>query len=85
MVGYGFTCPVESCHSGVHMWSHASDCNGAYDLNQCKNANGQPGCWTWTGSPEDDTLTGSPSLHCPAERGGCGFHGYCVDGVLTSV
>jgi hypothetical protein len=83
IVGYGLVCPAEHCSSGVHIWDHASDCPGRYQGGVCKN--GGPGCWTWTGRPEDDTLTGNPSLLIRAEGGGCGWHGYLRDGQMVPV
>jgi len=83
VVGYGLVCPLESCTEGVHVWDHASDCPGRFGSEPCKYDNGQAGCWTWTGTPEDDTLTGSPSLHCMAERGGCGWHGWLRNGQMV--
>lgn len=76
--GYALTCPNERCDQGVHYWDHAWDC----PLRQDANA---PPCWTWTGSPEEGTLTASPSLHVLAEKGGCGWHGWLRDGEMVSV
>lgn len=81
IVGYVLTCPVVTCTQGVHRWDHAHDCP-AHKGQECQQGAGR-GCWTWTGSVEDGTLTGSPSLHAPTELGGCGFHGWMRDGVLS--
>lgn len=74
VIGYGLTCPNERCDQGMHIWTHAYDCTDR-----------TPGhsCWTWTGSPETDDLTATPSLHVMAELGGCGWHGWLRDGVMV--
>lgn len=77
VVGYALTCPLAACPAGVHLWSHAADCGA--------DRNAHLSCWTWSGSPEDGTLTASPSLWVQAERGGCGWHGYLRNGEMVAV
>lgn len=60
----------------VHHWTTATNCV------PCPHES-VGSCWTWTGSAEDGTLTASPSLHCVAESGGCGYHGWLQNGVLS--
>lgn len=81
VVGYAFTCPNEACDQGVHGWDHARDCP-TVSQERLGETVSCSGCWTWTGSPEDDTLTGSPSLHVAF---GCGWHGWMRNGVMVSV
>lgn len=78
VVGYGLVCPNEACPDPVHFWTHAHDCPAP--SGPCKM--GGPSCWTWTGSPEDGTLTASPSLYSPRSLGGCGWHGFLKAGEL---
>jgi hypothetical protein len=40
-------------------------------------------CWQWTGSPEAGDLTASPSLWSVLEKGGCGYHGFLQNGILS--
>lgn len=82
VTGYGLVCPDEGCDAGVHCWDHASDCPGRYKGGFCKN--GGPSCWRWTGTPEDDTLTGEPSLLIRGEST-CGWHGHLRSGQMVSV
>lgn len=82
LLGYALTCPRAECDQGVHDWTHAYDC-GYWPDRECKAGPGRTSCWEWTGSPEAGDLTASPSLHCVAERGGCGFHGWLKNGVLA--
>lgn len=79
IIGYGLTCPETKCEDGIHLWDHATGCPARFASGPCKN--GGPSCWTWTGQPEDDTLTGQPSLFMPTP--GCGWHGYLRDGVMV--
>lgn len=44
-----------------------------------------PGCWKWTGTIADGTLSGTPSLFSPTDLGGCGWHGYLTAGEMVSV
>lgn len=44
---------------------------------------GKSSCWTWTGSLEEGTLDAKPSLWCQVELGGCGYHGWLTNGVLS--
>lgn len=76
IVGYGLTCPNVRCDQGAHAWDHAFDCPIRYQPDA-------PGCWTWSGSVADGTLTASPSLHVLEERGGCGWHGWLRDGEMV--
>lgn len=80
VVGYGLWCPNERCEYGMHIWTHASDCK-ADQGKPCKN--GGPSCWNWTGTIEDNDLTGNPSLW--ANHPSCGWHGYLRNGEMKSV
>jgi hypothetical protein len=40
-------------------------------------------CWQWTGSAEGNTLHASPSLWSVLEKGGCGYHGFLQNGILS--
>jgi hypothetical protein len=73
--GYALACPEQSCELGAHGWDHARDCADRGNAEA-------PSCWNWTGTPEDGTLTASPSLHCVKEWGGCGWHGWLQNGVM---
>lgn len=83
--GYVLTCPeTVRCSVGVHPWWHAYDCPaGRLTDGVCKRGAGRDSCWDWSGSPENGTLTALPSLHVLVERGGCGWHGYLRDGVMS--
>ena len=88
--GYLIGCPT--CRQ-VHGWSTANNCASrrmvtgtnsdgtSFTYPTCDHQ-GVGSCWTWTGSAEDGTLTASPSLHCPKNKGGCGFHGWLENGEL---
>lgn len=75
-VGYALTCPKTDCTAGVHYWDHAWNCPRRYERDA-------PSCWQWSGSPEDGTLSATPSLHVLAERGGCGWHGWLRNGQMV--
>lgn len=82
VIGYGLVCPRETCEDPVHLWTHASDCEARYGQERpCKH--GGPSCWTWTGSPGDDTLTAHPSLWI--KEPGCGWHGFLRNGKMQGV
>lgn len=81
--GYWLTCPRENCDQGVHLWHHGVDCP-THGVTTPEH----PSCWTWTGSPEDGTLTANPSLQVLTTANGqpthgCGFHGWLKNGVLA--
>lgn len=82
IVGYGLTCPLETCDAGIHIWDHAYDCD-FYKGSDCKIGAERLSCWTWTGSVEAGDLTASPSLHCVKDLGGCGYHGFLQNGVMS--
>lgn len=82
LAGYAITCP--KCKQ-VHQWTTALNCREA----GCPH-NGVSSCWKWTGSPEEGTLTASPSLHCVTEwkgnpTGGCGWHGHLSNGQMVGI
>lgn len=77
-IGYYLTCPEPGCDQGGHSWTHAYDCKG---YGHCSIGDS---CWTWTGSPEEGTLTASPSLFSPKPFG-CGWHGYLRNGVMEGI
>jgi hypothetical protein len=79
IAGYAICCP--QC-GRVHTWTGANNCSQKRPDGYCIH-NGTGSCWVWTGSPEAVTLTASPSLHAPTELGGCGFHGWLQNGILT--
>lgn len=80
IAGYAICCP--KCRE-VHWWTGALNCGTRKSDGVCAHS-GVASCWEWTGSAEAGTLTASPSLHCLSDRGGCGWHGWLKDGVLTS-
>lgn len=84
VIGYALTCPNESCRFGVHEWTHASNCDQHFPAGgpRCAHQRDRTSCWTWSGSVLDGTLTASPSLHSPADLGGCGWHGWLRNGTL---
>lgn len=73
IAGYAICC--SKCGE-VHWWTGAVNCK------PCPHQ-GTSSCWNWSGSAEDGTLTASPSLHCLTDRGGCGYHGWLQNGVLS--
>lgn len=82
IIGYGLWCPNERCQHGVHLWTHASDCNARYgDVSTCKT--GGLSCWRWSGSIEGGDLTAQPSLFANHES--CGWHGFLTAGEMRSV
>lgn len=86
IVGYALTCPKATCKSGVHAWDHTHECKAGHlvggVMTQCQQG-ADRGCWSWSGSPYDGTLTGSPSLHCVEALGGCGWHGFMRSGEMV--
>lgn len=81
IAGYAICCPL--CLR-VHPWTSALGCGSG---GNCVHRDARTSCWTWTGSPEDGTLSASPSLHCVTHwnghaTGGCGWHGFLTNGVL---
>ena len=86
IIGFALTCPKQSCEFGMHVWDHAHECKAGHTVNgiiQLCQKGPNRGCWDWTGSPNNDTLTGSPSLHCVESFGGCGWHGWLRNGVMV--
>lgn len=86
IIGYAMTCPLASCEHGLHAWDHAHSCPAGKSeggvVQPCEKGPDR-GCWDWSGSAYDGTLTASPSLHCVAELGGCGWHGHLVNGEMV--
>lgn len=87
LAGYDIACP--KCRH-VHGWTSARNCGsrreriiGGETYTMCDHQVAREPCWTWTGSAEDGTLSASPSLHCDASIGGCGYHGFLTNGVLS--
>lgn len=81
IIGFGLTCPNTQCDSGVHLWTHATDC-AAFQGLPCKNG-GRHSCWTWSGEIANSALTAQPSLFANYE--GCGWHGFLTSGQMRSV
>ena len=81
IAGYTLTCPDPACEDGVHSWTQAGNCGGRVD-GRCPHYN-VGSCWEWTGSPEDGTLTASPSLYATGAK--CRWHGFLRNGVMSSV
>jgi hypothetical protein len=65
----------EACPSGVHFWTHGHDCGD--------RSREHVSCWTWTGSPDDGTLSAQPSLWVVPDLGGCGWHGFLTNGEMV--
>ena len=80
IVGYALTCPQPACATGVHAWDHAHECKAC--PGGCQKGPDR-GCWDWSGSAYDNTLTANPSLHCVLELGGCGWHGWLRNGEMV--
>ena len=83
LAGYAICCPL--CKK-VHNWTSANNCSQKRLLvsgQSCAHIDAGTSCWTWSGSAENNKLTASPSLHCDASVGGCGWHGHLIDGVLV--
>lgn len=86
IVGYALTCPKADCETGAHLWDHAHECHAGHTIDgavQLCIKGPDRGCWDWTGSAADGTLSASPSLHCSAELGGCGWHGWLHNGEMS--
>lgn len=91
VAGYAICCP-KCLH--VHAWNQAHGCtfnprtydyidnDGVTHTSTVCGHSGQSSCWNWTGSPEEGTLSATPSLHCAEALGGCGWHGHLTNGVL---
>jgi hypothetical protein len=76
-IGYILTCPNPACSRGVHAWTHAGNC-------EHRDHAPHQSCWTWTGSPEDGTLTATPSLQVIASGpGDCSWHGWLRAGEMV--
>jgi hypothetical protein len=92
IAGYALGCV--KC-GDVHYWTTALNCSqpkrsytyvdrdGTTKTGYADYHSGNGSCWTWTGSAEGGTLTASPSLHCLADKGGCGYHGWLQNGILS--
>lgn len=82
IAGYIICCP--RCRK-LHYWTSANNCGSKRKLDgggwTCDHS-GKSSCWTWTGSPRDGTLTGSPSLFANGE-GHCGWHGHLRNGEMV--
>lgn len=90
LAGYDICCP--KCQ-GTHGWTTAHNCSSrrSYTVTgvdgkeypgwKCDHS-GTGSCWVWSGDPERNELSASPSLHCDPARGGCGWHGYLTAGVM---
>lgn len=90
LAGYAICCP--RC-GGIHHWTSANNCKFQIRLVPYKDSDGndrtysvcghsgEGSCWNWTGSPEENTLTGTPSLL----NHGCGWHGFLTNGQLREV
>lgn len=78
LAGYAICCP--GC-GAVHHWTTASNCGSLKPQSATCDHSGKSSCWTWTGSPQEGTLSASPSLHA---SGSCGWHGWLKDGELTA-
>jgi hypothetical protein len=77
LLGYTLVCPNPECSAGVHAWTHAGNC-------EHRDHPAHASCWTWTGSPEDGTLTASPSLQVIASSAGdCAWHGWLRNGEMV--
>lgn len=81
LAGYCLTCIVLSCDVGVHMWMLASNCGCMDQETKVCCHMGAGSCWEWTGDPEGQNLSASPSLHAASSP--CGFHGHLRNGVLS--
>lgn len=91
IAGYDIFCP--NCYD-LHCWTTATNCGTkrertgtnsdgtTFTFTACDHS-GTGSCWQWTGSAEDNLLTAHPSLHCQKEFGGCGYHGWLQNGVLS--
>jgi hypothetical protein len=91
IAGYEICC-IKCKHN--HAWCTSTNCPTAkpftftgtdgksYTYNRCDHE-GVGSCWVWTGSPEAGDLTASPSLWSVVEKGGCGYHGFLQNGILS--
>ncbi len=88
LAGYAICCL--KC-KGVHAWTTANNCNQPIERSYINEKseevkyqscvhNGVGSCWNWTGSAEDNQLSGTPSLL--VTDGVCGFHGFLTNGIL---
>jgi hypothetical protein len=91
LAGYSICCPgcghvhawvrASNCHDGeIEIVDKYSDADGIheYKYKQCVHQREHRSCWTWTGSPEDGTLTGAPSLL--VQQDDCKWHGFIQNG-----
>lgn len=91
VAGYAICCP--GC-GHVHNWTTAGNCNskipasyvdsktgGIVQYQTCVHS-GISSCWNWSGSAEEGTLTGTPSLQVTASDPECHWHGYITNGDL---
>lgn len=68
------------------VWGYAFACPGCGRSGYLALSDLNPGPrWSVTAGDvaRPDTVSLSPSILDPAERGGCGWHGYLVNGVLS--
>lgn len=65
-----------------HSWTDSEGVAHASSGTKCVHS-GVGSCWQWTGSAEANTLHASPSLHSVLEKGGCGYHGFLQNGILS--
>jgi hypothetical protein len=95
IAGYEITCI--KCKRN-HAWTTSTNCSTIKDrpwsyvdadgvtqsgVAKVCDHSGVGSCWVWTGSPEAGDLTASPSLWCREDLGGCGYHGFLQNGVLS--
>ena len=89
VAGYAICCPA--CKH-VHQWTMAGNCNQSVTLTykdstgadipyrSCVHS-GTGSCWSWSGSAEENNLTGSPSLQViNGGSGDCKWHGFIQAG-----
>ena len=74
-IGITFDCPC-----GCDVWGHVSFSN-PLDGGAPRISPGEP-TWTRTGDTFE-TLTLSPSILRSKDKGGCGWHGWIKNGVVT--
>lgn len=86
LAGYDICCP--GCLN-LHSWTSAHNCSGRMTTAEgrvtCVHQINHTSCWIWTGSPILGNVSASPSLHCSSELGGCGWHGFLRNDIMTSV
>ena len=94
LAGYAICCIL--CRH-VHTWTSASNCRDDWQehhwtdkdgkdqvYHDCRHQREHTSCWTWTGSAEENTLNGSPSLQVipHPDWDNCNFHGHLINGDL---